>query len=340
MRLGSCANRSAAIRQDLTDKIIGKEIDAYLIVPANIDDPNAVFEFRSRKGGDFVTNDTFKDALNNAVRSQRLADANIDETKLEQLSSEVNFDAKGVDERGKEKDSTGLMIASFIIGLMIYITLTIYGQAIMGAVVEEKETRIAEILFSSARPFTLMMGKLVGVGLAGLTQLAIWITSAVVILTILLVQVDTGLSLDSIPSITPLMIIYFLVFFLLGFFIYASIFALIGSMVTTLQEGSQFSFPPVMILLIGFYFSFAVIRDPSSTLSFWASIAPFFAPITMPVRILAETPPFWQIGLAFVVNGLAIAGLVWLTARVYRVGMLMYGKRATIPEVWKWIRQE
>ena len=334
------ANRSAAIRQDLTDKIIGKEIDAYLIVPANIDDPNAVFEFRSRKGGDFVTNDTFKDALNNAVRSQRLADANIDETKLEQLSSEVNFDAKGVDERGKEKDSTGLMIASFIIGLMIYITLTIYGQAIMGAVVEEKETRIAEILFSSARPFTLMMGKLVGVGLAGLTQLAIWITSAVVILTILLVQVDTGLSLDSIPSITPLMIIYFLVFFLLGFFIYASIFALIGSMVTTLQEGSQFSFPPVMILLIGFYFSFAVIRDPSSTLSFWASIAPFFAPITMPVRILAETPPFWQIGLAFVVNGLAIAGLVWLTARVYRVGMLMYGKRATIPEVWKWIRQE
>lgn len=334
------ANRSAAIRQDLTDKIIGKEIDAYLIVPANIDDPNAVFEFRSRKGGDFVTNDTFKDALNNAVRSQRLADANIDETKLEQLSSEVNFDAKGVDERGKEKDSTGLMIASFIIGLMIYITLTIYGQAIMGAVVEEKETRIAEILFSSARPFTLMMGKLVGVGLAGLTQLAIWITSAVVILTLLLVQVDTGLSLDSIPSITPLMIIYFLVFFLLGFFIYASIFALIGSMVTTLQEGSQFSFPPVMILLIGFYFSFAVIRDPSSTLSFWASIAPFFAPITMPVRILAETPPFWQIGLAFVVNGLAIAGLVWLTARVYRVGMLMYGKRATIPEVWKWIRQE
>jgi ABC-2 type transport system permease protein len=333
------ANRTAAIRQDLTNKIIGKEIDAYLIVPANIDDPSSVFEFRSRKGGDFVTNDTFKDALNNAVRSQRLADANIDETKLEQLSSEVNFDAKGVDERGKEKDSTGLMIASFIIGLMIYITLTIYGQAIMGAVVEEKETRIAEILFSSARPFTLMMGKLVGVGLAGLTQLAIWITSAVVILTILLVQVDTGLSLDSVPSISPLMIVYFLIFFLLGFFIYASIFALIGSMVTTLQEGSQFAFPPVMILLIGFYFSFAVIRDPSSTLSFWASIAPFFAPITMPVRILAETPPFWQIALAFAVNGLAIAGLVWLTARVYRVGMLMYGKRATIPEVWKWIRQ-
>jgi ABC-2 type transport system permease protein len=135
------------------------------------------------------------------------------------------------------------------------------------------------------------------------------------------------------------MFFYFLIFFLLGFFIYASIFALIGAMVTSVQEGGQFAFPPVMILLIGFYFSFAVVRDPNSDLSFWVSIAPFFAPITMPVRIIAETPPVWQIVLAFVVNAVAIACLVWLTARVYRIGMLMYGKRATIPEVWKWIRQ-
>jgi ABC-2 type transport system permease protein len=144
---------------------------------------------------------------------------------------------------------------------------------------------------------------------------------------------------ESIPTISPLMVVYFLIFFVLGFFIYASIFALIGSMVTTVQEGGQFAFPPIMILLIGFYFSFAVVRDPNSTLSFWVSIAPFFAPITMPVRILAETPPFWQIALAIGVNAVAIAGLVWLAARVYRVGMLMYGKRATFPEVWKWIRQ-
>jgi ABC-2 type transport system permease protein len=91
-------------------------------------------------------------------------------------------------------------------------------------------------------------------------------------------------------------------------------------------------------MLIGFYFSFAVIRDPNSSLSFWVSIAPLFAPLTMPVRILAETPPFWQIGLAIFLNCLAIAAMVWLASRVYRVGMLMYGKRATIPEVLKWLR--
>jgi ABC-2 type transport system permease protein len=332
-------NNTAGIRQELTEKVLDGEIEAYLIVPADIYAPDATFEFRSRKGGDFITTETFKDALNNAVRSQRLADANISEQRLEELSSDVNVDVKSVNELGEEKDTEGVMIASFIIGLMIYITLAIYGQAIMGAVVEEKETRIAEILFSSARPFELMLGKLVGVGLAGLTQLAIWIASASVLVGVLAVSFGGAELAESIPTISPLMVAYFLIFFLLGFFIYASIFALIGSMVTTVQEGGQFAFPPIMILLIGFYFSFAVVRDPNSTLSFWVSIAPFFAPITMPVRILAETPPFWQIALSIVINAVTIAGLIWLASRVYRVGMLMYGKRASLPEVWKWIRQ-
>ena len=328
-----------AARTDLLSKIQRGEIDAYLLIPQDIEARDATFEFRSRKGGDFISNDTLKDALNEAVRSQRLADANISEERLSELSAAANIDAKGIDESGEEKDSGGVLIASFVIGLMIYITLAIYGQQILGAVVEEKETRIAEILFSSARPFELMMGKLVGVGLAGLTQLGIWVGTVALLLGFIALQTDLSAMLSSVPTITPLMVLYFLIFFLLGFFIYASIFALIGSMVTTVQEGGQFAFPPIMIMLAAFYFCFAVIRDPNSTLSFWVTLAPFLAPITMPVRILAETPPFWQIALSIIVNIGAIAGLVWVAARVYRVGMLMYGKRATIPEVWKWIRQ-
>lgn len=326
-------------RADLNARIVADEIDAYLIVPENFAAPGAVFEFRSRKAGDFITNETLKDALNVAVRSQRLADANISEERLDELNKKINFDEKGIGETGEEKDATGTLIASFAIGLMIYITLTIYGQAIMAAVVEEKETRIAEILFSSASPFELMMGKLVGVGLGGLTQLVIWTISAAVLIAVVSIQMAGSEIVGAIPAITPLMIVYFMIFFLLGYFIYASIFALIGSMVTTVQEGSQFAFPPIMLMLVGFYFCFAVVRDPGSTLSFWVSIAPFFAPLTMPIRIMAETPPFWQIALSIIVNSIAIAGLVWLTARVYRIGMLMYGKRATIPEVMKWIRQ-
>jgi len=327
------------IRRELNGKIIEKEYDAYLIIPNNFDAADATFEFRSRKAGAFAAERSLKDALNQAVRSERLAKANISEAQLKDLSKNIDFDAKSVDEQGDEKDSDSVFIASFIIGLMIYITLAIYGQMILAAVVEEKETRIAEILFSSAKPFELMMGKLTGVGLAGLTQLAIWVTSALVLVGIGVAQMSAAGMNISIPNISPLMVVLFFIYFLLGFFIYASIFALIGSMVTTVQEGGQFSFPPIMLLLVGFYFSFAVIRDPNSQLSFWVSIAPFFAPITMPVRILAETPPAWEIALSIFINAAAIAGLIWLASRVYRVGMLMYGKRATIPEVWKWIRQ-
>ncbi len=325
------------IRRELNGKISEGELDAYLIVPPNIEAKDAKFEFLSRKAGDFVVNETLENGLNEAVRSQRLADANISEERLRELSRNIDLNTRQVDEKGNEKDSDMSFIAAFAIGFMIYITLAIYGQAIMGAVVEEKETRIAEILFSSAKPFELMIGKLVGVGLAALTQLAIWILSATVLVGFSLAQI-AATSEMTLPTLTPLMVIYFFIFFLLGFFIYASIFALIGSMVTTMQEGSQFAFPPIMILLIGFYFIFAVVRDPNSSLSFWVSIAPFFAPITMPVRIFAEMPPFWQIALSILINAATIAGLVWLASRVYRIGMLMYGKRATIPEVWKWIR--
>ena len=327
------------IKRELSGEITAKELDAYLIVPANYDAADAKFEFFSRKAGDLISNSLFERAVNSAVRSQRLADANISEDALKDLSRAVDFSATTINESGDEKDGSGVFAVAFVIGLMIYITLLVYGQQIMAAVIEEKETRIAEILFSSAKPFELMMGKLVGVGLAGMTQLAIWLGSLLILTGIGVATVAMTAMNFAMPDISPLAVVYFFIFFILGFFIYSTIYALIGSMVTTVQEGGQFAMFPVIILVIGFYMTFMVIRDPSSSLAFWVSIAPFFAPITMPVRILTETPPFWQIALSILLNGAAIAGLVWLAARVYRVGMLMYGKKATIPEVWKWIRQ-
>ncbi len=330
---------SEQIKKELNAKIADKELDAYLIIPEDIIDKEAKFALYSRKAGDFIINSTLEDALNEAVRSQRLADADISEEKLEALSRKILFAKTPITETGEEKPEESGPWAAFIVAMLIYIVLAIYGQAIMAAIVEEKETKISEILFSSARPFELLMGKLVGVGLAGLTQLGIWILSLLVLVTFgLATLVASGMEI-SLPSVTPLMVIYFFVFFLLGYFIYATIYALIGSMVSNMQEGGQFALPPIMLLLVGLYFCFAVVRDPNSTFAFWVSIAPFFAPIVMPVRILSEVPPFWQILLAVGLNLIAIIGLTWVASRVYRVGMLMYGKRATLPEVWKWIRQ-
>ncbi len=327
------------IKKELNAQISEKKLDAYIIIPKDISAKDARFEYYSRKAGDFVINSTLQDALNEAVRSQRLADADISEEKLKELSRKVAFDVKPLTETGEIKEEGGSFWMAFIVAMLIYIVLAVYGQAIMSAIVEEKETRISEVLFSSAKPFELMMGKLVGVGLAGLTQLAIWIASVLILLSFGFVSAIMSGAEITLPKITASMVIYFFIFFLLGYFIYATIYALIGSMVTNMQEGGQFAFPPIMLLLIGLYFCFAVVRDPNSTFAFWVSIAPFFAPIVMPVRILSEIPPFWQIALAIIINLVAIIGLTWVASRVYRVGMLMYGKRATIPEVWKWIRQ-
>jgi ABC-2 type transport system permease protein len=218
-------------------------------------------------------------------------------------------------------------------------SVLLYGQFVLGAVIEEKETRIAEILFSSMRSFPLMMGKLVGVSLVALTQLGIWAT-AFLAFSIWGVSLLAARGMPiTLPHLAPMIFVYFIIFFLMGYFIYSTVYAVVGSMVTTTQEGGQLALPIVLMLVAGFYLSFNIIRSPSSPLAFWASMFPFFAPITMLVRIVTETPPLWQILLSLGIGLVTIVGLVWLASRIYRIGMLMYGKKATIPEVWRWVRQ-
>jgi ABC-2 type transport system permease protein len=330
------------IRANLNDRIVKGTLDAYLIIPQDYNDPNVKFEFFARNSGDFITNEVLKQSLEDAIRSERLVKANISDQQLKEINRKIEWSITKVSEKGSETDSSGGMAyfwISFSIAILIYVTLAIYGAAILQAVIDEKETRIAEILFSSARPFELMLGKLVGVGLAGLSQIAIWTTCGLILASYGVVMMSTAGMVLSLPNITPFFVIFFLLYFLIGFFIYATIYALIGSMVTSPQEGQQFAFPPLLLLMVGFLSSFAVIRDPNSVFAFWMSIAPFTAPIIMPVRILIETPPSWQIALSLALNILTILGLVWAAAKVYRIGMLMYGKRATVPEVWRWIWQ-
>lgn len=328
------------IQSELTQRITDKNLDAYLIIPTDFDAKDAKFEFYSRNASDFISKTAIENALNDSIRLERLAKVNISEEKLKEINQKVNFAVKSVDKTGsvKEGNDWGFGIA-FGLAFMLYITITLYGSVVMGAIVEEKETKIAEILFSSAKPFQLMMGKLVGVCLSGLTQVSIWVSSALAILVYGLVMFDSLDAPKEIPNITPIFIIYFFLFFLAGFFLYSTIYALIGSMVTTTQEGGQFVIFTVIVLMAGLYSVVPIVRDPNSTFSTIASLVPFISPISMPARIFIESPPFWQILLSLALNILTICGLVWAAARVYRVGMLMYGKKATIPEVWRWIWQ-
>jgi len=326
------------LKRGLNERVRRNELDGYVVIPADIlSDGKA--EFFGRNTGDIFTRGAVADRLTRAVREERLAENKIDQQVLREAGRRVSLASTKISSRGEERVSgTGLMfVLSF--GVLIYVSVMLYGQMVLAAVLEEKETRIAEVLFSSMRSFPLMMGKLIGVSMVALTQLTIWGLAF-----LLFAAFSVGMAAAqgvpvNLPHVSPMIVVYFLLFFLMGYFIYATIYALIGSMVTTTQEGGQLAMPIVLMLVAGFYFLFPIIRSPNSPLAFWASMFPFLAPITMMVRITTETPPAWQIFLSLAIGFATVVGLVWLTARVYRVGMLMYGKKASIPEVWRWVKQ-
>jgi ABC-2 type transport system permease protein len=327
-----------AIRQELESRIEQNQLDGYIIIPANVDAGGKV-EYYARNVSDVITREQIKDSLNEAVRDARLAEANISKERMREINKEIEFSARKAGVAPGEEDSGSGFWLVFVVGFLIYIMIIMYGQVILAAVIEEKETRIAEVLFSSVGSFQLMMGKLIGVSLVALTQYAIW-GLAVLAFAIYGVSALASSGLEiTFPHLAPSVILYLFVFFLLGYFVYATIYALVGAMVTTTQEGGQVALPVMFLLIIGFYLAFPVIRSPNSSFSFWVSMVPFFSPITMPVRIITQTPPFWQIALSILIAVGTVVFLVWLAARIYRIGMLMYGKRATIPEVMRWIRQ-
>jgi ABC-2 type transport system permease protein len=310
-------------------------LDAYLILPKDILEKGEALYF-ARNVGDVFTRGQIKDRLTTALRDTRLAEHNITPAQMRELNRPVKLTARG---GGGEEDKGQGFYLVFGVGFVIYLTILMYGQVILGAVIEEKETRIAEILFSSIRSFPLMMGKLIGVSLVALTQLAIWgLAFAAFALYGVAMLAAQGMKINF-PHIPASVFAYLVLFFLLGYFIYATLYALVGSMVTTSQEGGQLAMPIILMLVIGFYFVIPVIRSPNSPLAFWVSMIPFFSPIIMLVRIVTQTPPFWQIALSLGIGFATVALLIWVAGRVYRVGMLMYGKRATIPEMLKWVRQ-
>ena len=324
-------NRSLAdIKQQLESQIQNREIDGYVILPADLLDGGKP-EYRARNAADMFTRENIQNAIGKVVRNQRLVDAGAKQEDIERASESVELNS--IDEAGQQSHGEAGFFLSLGMGIWIYMSVLLYGQLVLGAVIEEKETRIAEILFSSMRSFPLMMGKLIGVSLVALTQMGIWA------LTFIGLSVWAAGGSIKLPHVAPIVFLYLLLFFLMGYFIYSTVYAVVGSMVTTTQEGGQVAMPIVLMLVAGFFLSFNIIRNPNSPLAFWASMFPFFAPITMLVRIVTETPPLWQILLSLAIGFVTATGLIWLASRIYRVGMLMYGKKATIPEVIRWVRQ-
>ncbi|HEY9404571.1 MAG TPA: ABC transporter permease [Pyrinomonadaceae bacterium] len=326
------------IKGELNTRVRKGELGVYVVLPEKILEEGRA-EYYGRNVSDPITTSQLRHSLNRAVVEQRLREANIDQNRVRELSKEIELETTKVSEGGLERDTGGGFGVAMFVGLFIYMAILMYGQLILSSVVEEKTTRVAEVLFSSVKPFHLMLGKLLGVSLVAITQYVIWaVAFGAFALYGVGMLASRGMDVP-LPSLPLSFAVYALLFFVLGFLMYATIYMLVAAMVTTEKEAGQMALPVIFLSVVSIYLAFPVIRNPNSSFAFWVSIAPFFSPITMLVRIVTEQPPFWQIALSLGVGLASVGLLVWVAARIYRVGMLMYGKSASLPEVVRWLRQ-
>lgn len=315
--------------------------------------------------------ESIESRLGDQVEIYRMRKSNIDQKLLDSFRADISLENGAMDPNdpagsaatGKLNIILGTALGG-LMGFLMYLVIFIYGSMVMRSVMEEKLSRIVEVMVSSVRPIQLMLGKLIGVGGVGLTQLALWAVLIPIVLTVVaaflpgvdqsqlsgmgnVTQVDQQ-SLDGFSAQEIIEAIFnlkwwlilpvFIIFFLGGYFIYSSMFAAMGSAINEdMGEGQQLMLPIVIIVLIAFYMLFPVLSNPNGNLAVFASLFPLFSPIIMPAR-LAFDPPWWQIVLSIVLMLATVWFFIWLTSRIYRVGILMYGKKVTIREMIKWLR--
>lgn len=310
-----------------------------------------------------------EDVIGDAFREYKIDQSTIDKSILESFQTNISMDQISSSSDEPETRDSGKLAAvigtvlGVIMGVVMYMVLLIYGQMVMRSVMEEKISRIVEVMISSVRPFQLMMGKITGVAAVGLTQIAIWVILIPIALTV--VQffvpgmdsggmqdingelqraqqeaggVDLSVILDEFFQMNWLMIIpAYIFFFLGGYLIYSSLFAAIGSAVNEdLGEAQQLMLPVMLPIIFAFIIMMSSIENPNGSLSVFGSIFPFTSPIIMPARLPFE-PPWWHIALSMALLLLTTLFIIWVSARIYRIGILMYGKKVTFKEMGKWL---
>jgi ABC-2 type transport system permease protein len=321
----------AALRADLKRRIEKKKLDAYLLIDAASIEKGEL-EYRAAAVSDFYYQERLQSHVNRALLGERLAERGIAPETIRELKKRVSIDAKRIDEK-----NTGGFLVSLLFFVFLYATLIQYGFINLRGVIEEKSNRIVEIIISSVRPSELMLGKIVGIGLVGLTQYAIWSILAMN-LTLLSGAGIAALSGVEIPVIPVSTLAYFVLFFLLGYFFYASIYIAIGAPFNTEQEAQQLAMIPTMMIVSIWAFWPVVTNNPNSTISTVLSLVPFLTPMIMFFRVTLAPVPAWQILASVGIMLASIFAMAVVAGKIYRVGILMYGKKPTVPEIWRWAR--
>ena len=326
----------AEIRTKLNEDVQKEKIKSYVILqPDALTSGKAEWRAQSVKA-DIVMREMVANLLSRAATKERLKDRGVDPAIYDASRVRVNLDpheARAIESESSKNAGFNLAVSG-IFFFLIYISIFIYGGFIMRGVLEEKNNRIVEVIISSVRPTDLMLGKILGVGCVGLTQYSIWGLIAV-ILTLPGVVGIMGMT-EGLPPIPLLTVAAFVVFFLLGYFLYASLYAALAAPFNTEQEAQQFVMIPSMMLVLASTTWFFVFNSPNGRLAQVLSLFPFTAPLLMFMRISVQPPPLWQVVLSISILLVSIWAMAWIAGRVYRVGILMYGKKPTLPEIFRW----
>ena len=284
-------------------------------------------------------------AVQTALRLERLRRAGIDPFVALPALRPIDLEAQKVSGgavTGESGDAS--FILAYAMSFMLYMALLLYGVQVMTSVVEEKSSRISEVLMGSMRPFELLLGKVIGVGAVGLVQLAVWAGTAMALtrfraqLAGLFGVAPDALRTMPIPEVSPGLLAVFLLFFVLGFLFYASLYAAVGSTCSTVQETQQASMPVTMTIAVGLILMFSLFGEPNGSLARLLSLLPPFAPFMTPVRhALVRLPPV-EIALSALTVAAGVVVVAWVAGQIYRTGILMHGRRASLREVWRWLR--
>jgi ABC-2 type transport system permease protein len=317
-------------RAALVDKVKKKQLDGLLFITKD-DLAAKKISYITNDMASLVGNEEIKASVNQALRRELLKNKGLTDSEVDTALRSVQLETQSPS--GKA-NPLAMFLAIFSMVMILYVTVILYGVNVMRAIIEEKTSRIMEVMLSIAQAKEMMAGKILGVGAVGLTQIVIWTLVALVASTPGLIA---GASILK-GIVTPNLLVYFGIFFLLGYALYSVLCAAVGSMVNSEQETQQLQFLVMMPMIISVIIMSSVINDPGSALAVAGSIFPLTAPLIMFLRIALEAPPWWQVGFSIGLLIATIYGLLWLCARIYRVGILMYGKKPTLPEIMKWVR--
>lgn len=326
--------RIEARKQELNQEIKDGKLDGYVVLPADAITKGKIFR-RTKNVNDFSTNSRIRDSFEFAIKAQRLLNAGVKSQDIETINRDIRVDF--LNEQGEKESPMGQWGFSILQAIILYMTILIYGMNVLNGVIEEKQSRIVEVLLSSVKPFQLMLGKVIGIGLVSFTQILVWAASLGIITALAAAQAIAFGSFK-IPRIPVTTLVFFLVFFVLGYFLFATLYAVVGSIVSNQEDGQQAQFPVTILVAIPMALMTFIMTKPDSIFSTVFSLIPLFSPILMFMRITVQQPPWWQIALSIVLLIGTIFGAIWLAAKIYRVGILMYGKRPSLPEVMKWLK--